>query len=175
MNDLMPLAERFRTMKKMITALLLLVLFALSFSFTAAQKTPTVKRVQVTSKAIAGRRADQPYLLDFTRKGTIYTLATGSDYSRVRVHTSKGDRQISELLQGRVIKGSLIVGLTTDLRGQKLGLARSGGTVQFNCDDPLVCTCTGDADCNDLFTSGKCGDITSCDTGAGTCSCFKHL
>jgi hypothetical protein len=169
------MAERFRTMKKMITALLLLLLFALSFSFTLAQKTTPVKRVQITSKSIAGRRADQPYLLDFTRKGTIYTLAKGSDYSRVSVHTATGDRQMSELLRGRTIKGSLIVGLTNDLRGQKLGLSRPTGTVNFNCDDPLVCTCTGDADCNDLFVSGKCGDLTGCDTGEGNCWCFKHL
>ena len=162
-------------MKKMIAALSLPLLFALSFSFTAAQKTPTIRRVQVTSKAIAGRRADQPYVLDFTRKGTIYTLAKGSDYSRVSVHTSTGDRQMSELLRGRTIKGNLIVGLTNDLRGQKLGLSRPTSTLNYNCDDPLVCSCNGDADCNDLFLSGKCGDVTSCDTVEGTCRCFKHL
>jgi hypothetical protein len=161
-------------MKKMvITAFLLL--FGLSFTFTSAQKIPPVKRVQVTSKTIAGRRPNQAYVLDFTRKGTIYSLATGSDYSRVRLHTSKGDRQVSELIGGRTIKGNLIVGLTADLRGQKLGLGRTGGTLQFDCSDPLKCTCTGDEDCNDLFSTGKCGDVASCDTGEGKCWCFKSL
>jgi hypothetical protein len=161
-------------MKRIITALLLL-LFALSFSFTAAQKTSPVKRIEVSSRTIASKRRGQSYVMDFTRKGTVYSLAAGSDYRRVRVHTSKGDRQISELLKGRTIKGNLIVGRTADLRGTRLGLVRPTVVMQYNCDDPAVCTCSGDDDCNDLFSSGKCGDIASCDTGAGTCWCFKEL
>lgn len=36
----------------------------------------------------------------------------------------------------------------------------------------LECTCTGDADCNDMFSSGKCGDISSCETTTGVCKCL---
>lgn len=161
-------------MKKIITAGAIL-LFALGFSFIAAQKTDPVKRVQVTSRAIAGQRKGQTYVLDLTRKRTIYSLAKGSDYSRVSVRTSKGDRQMSELLKGRTIKGDLLFGLTADLRGQKLGLGRPAGTLAYDCGDPLTCTCNGDTDCNDLFSSGKCGDLSGCDTGTGICWCVKSL
>jgi len=39
----------------------------------------------------------------------------------------------------------------------------AGGTqLGYTCDG-LMCTCTGDVDCNDMFSSGKCGDVSSCD------------
>ena len=28
----------------------------------------------------------------------------------------------------------------------------------------LECSCTGDVDCNDMFSDGVCGDVSSCDT-----------
>jgi hypothetical protein len=48
-----------------------------------------------------------------------------------------------------------------------------GGGQGFTCSG-FFCTCTGDADCNDMFGSGKCGDITSCDTSGPepVCSCL---
>lgn len=36
----------------------------------------------------------------------------------------------------------------------------------------LQCTCTGDADCNDMFESGKCGDVASCEETTGVCKCL---
>jgi hypothetical protein len=48
----------------------------------------------------------------------------------------------------------------------------SGGTsLGYTCDG-LQCTCQGDDDCNDLFGSGKCGDIASCDNDTGICKCL---
>ena len=45
----------------------------------------------------------------------------------------------------------------------------------FSCDNN-VCSCSGDADCNNLFSSGLCGDLAAC-TGPGTvtCTCIRHL
>ena len=31
----------------------------------------------------------------------------------------------------------------------------------FNCN-PLLCSCTGDDDCNDMFTTDVCGPIAIC-------------
>ena len=52
--------------------------------------------------------------------------------------------------------------------------------VYFQCGwDPkslsAQCTCSGDADCNRMFTSGFCGANASCDSGAGTCTCDLKL
>jgi len=65
---------------------------------------------------------------------------------------------------GKNITGKVRVGMTSDIRTQKLGLARrvgGGGRLNFSCGD-LACVCSGDDDCNDLFTSTNCGPIAVC-------------
>jgi hypothetical protein len=50
----------------------------------------------------------------------------------------------------------------------------SGGGLGYSCSG-LVCTCTGDEDCNDMFGDGVCGDVASCDTTnpqQPICTCF---
>jgi hypothetical protein len=42
--------------------------------------------------------------------------------------------------------------------------------VAFQCDR-LTCTCQGDDDCNDMFSSGVCGDIATCRDGG--CWCWR--
>jgi hypothetical protein len=51
-----------------------------------------------------------------------------------------------------------------------------GGAHGYSCAG-LVCNCTGDVDCNDMFGSGVCGDVAQCDnsTDPPTCWCFKAL
>ena len=46
-----------------------------------------------------------------------------------------------------------------------------GGVAEFACEG-LKCTCQGDADCNDMFEAGVCGDIASCNDDTGECSCL---
>lgn len=46
-------------------------------------------------------------------------------------------------------------------------------TTQFTCSG-LKCSCSGDSDCNDMFSSGLCGDIASCDETVGVvCGCLR--
>jgi hypothetical protein len=49
-----------------------------------------------------------------------------------------------------------------------------GGGLSYSCEG-LLCTCTGDVDCNDMFSDGICGPIASCDdtTYPPTCKCLK--
>jgi hypothetical protein len=47
-----------------------------------------------------------------------------------------------------------------------------GGGLGYSCDGAL-CTCTGDADCNDMFEAGICGDIASCNNDVCKCLKFK--
>jgi hypothetical protein len=52
----------------------------------------------------------------------------------------------------------------------------TGPRMGFTCSG-LMCTCTGDADCNDMFTNGGCGPIASCDDSGPEpiCSCLRGL
>lgn len=57
------------------------------------------------------------------------------------------------------------------------GKGGSGGVVyQYTCSG-LMCSCVGDADCNDMFTNANCGDVTSCNTSGPepACWCLKAL
>ena len=156
-------------MKKIILVVTLALLAtgsAIAQRSTTAQRKPAIKQVQVTSQVVARQPASKAYTLDLTRKGTIFNLAPGVDYSRVRVRTAKGDMTMSELIQksGKSISGAVRIGMTSDIRTQKLSLSRrpgGGGGLNFSCQN-LVCVCTGDQDCNDLFTSDLCGDIAIC-------------
>ncbi len=51
-----------------------------------------------------------------------------------------------------------------------------GPRLGYTCSG-LMCTCTGDVDCNDMFGSGKCGDIASCDNSGPdpVCKCMITL
>jgi len=148
-------------MKKIVLAMTLL---SLVVSFTAAQKKKPIKQVQVTAREIVNQPTGKAYKIDLTRKGTIYTLADGIDFSRVNVRTAKGEMTMADLIKksGKSISGKLRVGMTSDVRTQKLNLTQvGGGGINFSCQN-LVCVCTGDIDCQDLFTTGQCGDIAIC-------------
>jgi len=162
-------------MKKII---LVLTFLSLAAGFIAAQKTESVKKtpikqVPVTARTVATRPAGKSYLLDLTRKGTIYTFGADVDYSRVAVHTAKGQMTMADLLAktGRTVRGKVRIGMTSDIRTQKFGLARiGGGPLNFNCEG-ILCSCSGDEDCNDMFTKEACGDIAACDERG--CWCFR--
>jgi hypothetical protein len=148
----------------LVVALLSLVFgLALGQKKSPAQRKPALKQVQVTARAVSSKS----YSADLTRSGTMYNLASGVDYNRVQVHTSKGDMTVAELIKksGKNISGPLRVGLTSDVRTMRLGLGRrvgvGGGRLNFDCGE-LACSCSGDDDCNDLFTSDKCGPIAIC-------------
>jgi len=149
-------------MKRILAALALLVI---AIGFTSGQKKP-ITQVQVTSQMVKRQPGTKAYTLNLTKSGTIYTVANGVDYSKVSVHTEKGDMTVADLIKksGKNITGKVRVGMTSDIRTQKLGLARrvgGGGRLNFSCGD-LACVCSGDDDCNDLFTSTNCGPIAVC-------------
>jgi hypothetical protein len=49
-----------------------------------------------------------------------------------------------------------------------------GGGHNYTCEG-LQCTCTGDIDCNDMFSDGVCGDIASCNDDVCKCLKFKKV
>ena len=80
---------------------------------------------------------------------------------------------------GRI--GVLVVPQMLSVVGlQGNGASNAIGPVYFQCGwNPAAgkgqCACSGNADCNKMFTSGFCGGNASCDTGAGSCSCDLML
>ncbi len=153
-------------MKRILFAIALL---GVCLNSTTAQK-KKLKQVEVTAQTIASQPSGKAYAIDLTRAGTIYTFAADSNYSRVRVRTSKGEMTMTELLAktGKTVTGKLSIGMTSDLRAQRIGLTRvRGGGVRFNPDTDcggLVCACNDPdgQDCIDMFDSGKCGVIAVC-------------
>jgi hypothetical protein len=54
-------------------------------------------------------------------------------------------------------------------------LSRIRGAPGFDCSGPL-CICSGDDDCNDMFTTGLCGDAICFSDSAGNvvCLCIRN-
>ena len=58
-------------------------------------------------------------------------------------------------------------------QGPRTPLPPKGGTMNFSCN-MTSCTCRGDADCNNMFSSSVCGSSAVCDTTSGVeCSCLR--
>jgi hypothetical protein len=58
-------------------------------------------------------------------------------------------------------------------QGPRTPLPPKGGTMNFSCG-MTSCTCHGDADCNNMFSSNVCGRSAVCDTSSGVeCSCLR--
>ena len=154
-------------MRRLLLSILFLCLCAPhEFAQTGAARTPTtpqkaqVKQVQVTAQTLTRQRG---YVIDLTRKGTIYAISPDVDHGRVRIRTPKGDMSLSELLakSGRNVSGQLRVGVTSTMRAWKFGGIRGAGGLNYDCGS-AACGCSGDDDCNDMFGSGKCGQIAVC-------------
>ena len=57
--------------------------------------------------------------------------------------------------------------------GPRTPIPPRGGTMNFSCG-MTSCTCHGDADCNNMFSSSVCGRSAVCDTSSGVeCSCLR--
>ena len=126
---------------------LLLVLTALCVAvlFSNAQ-VPRSTAARVKTQEIQRQPGTKVSTLDLSQKGTIYSIAKDADVNRLKVHTKDGDWTVAELIKksGHEITGKLRVGLTSDVRSQKLGLRRIGAIrLNYDCGD-LACHCTGD-------------------------------
>lgn len=72
---------------------------------------------------------------------------------------------------------TLKAGATLKARQTRLlaqGLRSIGGSMQYDCSGP-ICICSGDEDCNKMFSSGRCGDgiCFEDDSGGVVCLCVN--
>lgn len=159
-------------MRKLVIAVTLL---AAGFSFSIAQKTQvTAKRKTVSAATIANLPAGKSYEVDLRRKGTLYNFnGNGTDFSRVAVRTATGVKTLAELfkLSNTDTKGQLTIGAPEDLRGFRIKMG--GGGINFTCQG-LFCGCSGDKDCNDMFSGAACGPIAWCNEDTGRCFCVAR-
>jgi hypothetical protein len=86
-------------------------------------------------------------------------------------------QDITTLLTKVGVKNNKVIfGSTSAINaGRSSGVIKttSGGTSNnFTCSG-LVCSCTGDTDCNDMFSSKVCGDLATCNLNTGVCGCFR--
>ena len=59
------------------------------------------------------------------------------------------------------------------LKGTRAPIPSRGGTMNFSCGS-TSCTCRGDRDCNDMFSTTVCGGRAVCDNTTGECSCLRY-
>ena len=153
-------------MKKLI---LTLTLLTLAFGFTTAQKKPVgqkeapIKQVQVTAQTVATQPAGKAYTLDLNskEKRTLYTIAAGTDYSRIQFRTSSGEMSVKDVITKSGASGRLLVGTPRDmlstglksLRMSSSAQSRGSGNRFIGCDGSF-CICTGDSDCNKMLSPG---------------------
>ena len=162
-------------MRKMVIAITFL---AIVFSLSLGQKTQTTtKRKTVTAANIASLPSGKSYEIDLRNKGTVYEFKdSATDFSRVSVRTATGVKTMAELVEQSKTdtKGGLTIGMPADLRGLKMSTSRiGGGGLNFNCSG-LFCECTGDTDCNNMFSGSACSSFAWCNLNTGKCYCVAR-
>ena len=137
------------------------------------------QRIRIISDDIGRFPVGKNYFVDLTRRGVIYDFDSSArpiDFTRVTVHTAKGDvvmetwlkGQFPRVAAGRWRSGYLRIGDAKEFRSLS-GRGPRISAPRFTCDGNQ-CDCHGDDDCNDMFGSGVCGQIAVC-TPEG-CSCL---
>lgn len=159
-------------MKKFVIATTLLII---AFSFGSAQKNQTAaKRKTVSAATISRLPAGRTYEVDLRNKGTLYNFeGNATDFSRVTVRTAAGVKTLAELFnQSKTdTKGPLTIGTPGDLRTLKLKTASAA--LNYSCEG-IFCGCSGDKDCNDMFSGAACGPIAWCNENTGKCYCIAR-
>jgi hypothetical protein len=133
----------------------------------------------ITADDTANLTAGRTVMLDLT-KGTVqYRIDNTSgavDFSRLTVRSRKGTQLLSDLLSASTLRNSRHGNLVLSRRDLVVDLPITQPDpepIAFDCER-FSCGCKGDIDCNDMFSSGVCGDITLCDTsGTVTCTCLR--
>lgn len=153
------------------------------------QKVLRVRRIQVNAESIAQLASGKKYVVDLTQTGVIYEFDSKTrsiDFTRVTIRTATGEVTMSSWLEKTFSKNKvagwnsqhLSIGATDALRSVRglptKNLTPPTKTMAFQCGSSL-CSCTGDEDCNDMFSTNVCGPYAACDLDSGRCVCFRAL
>ena len=163
---------------------------ALSMYQTRRDSLPKIKEIKVTARNLAELPNAEKYVVDLTRKGTIYTFDPAGgwiDFQRVNVRTAHGEQSLSVWLEKTFSKnvvlpgdsGSLRIGRYGHLSGNTNGTdprptptpTPTQGKGAFQCDWQY-CTCNGASDCDNMVVSLVCGGFFACTRRGGSVRCI---
>jgi hypothetical protein len=155
---------------KKIAICLILLLFGLTFSFSATPQ-KEIRRVQITAQAITSQPSGKTYVLDLRRSGTIYELSAGIDLSRLRVRTAQGEVASTEIIRKAGGTSRSFLGRASDMRTEILepgarkmgpGGGETAGFVNCASGKKADCRCSGWRDCIGLADTKVGCDYWSC-------------
>jgi hypothetical protein len=182
-------------MKRRVLIVTLIIAGVLSLTSSLggsqAQKdnSPGVRLVTVNARSLADLPPRTNYVVDLANPGSIYEFdpAGGSiDFTRVALRTAQGEEGIDPRLGRALWREELVqwytdgfrIGNVADLRlyeGLQPQVSDSPGTAaatSFTCD-MNYCTCSGQADCWDMWHTNVCGgDFLACTSRSGTKRCI---
>ena len=171
----------------MTRAMLTWFLLSLTVACTPGRQADEIKEVQVTEDQLRAHSADNPYVVELTRGGTLYEVPAGVDPAPIEVRTAA---EVPLSVLARRFEGSgnsLLIGTLNDLNTRGFGFppdTQDGGGAEAGCigpsaDSPGICNCTGKRDCQDMNKAGLCtgGSNNSAVCGKGSngkwgCSCI---
>jgi hypothetical protein len=133
----------------------------------------TGRLTEVTAQTVAQLATGTPVVLDLTRRGTVYGVAVGIDYRRVRIRTSRGEMPLSDLAN-RLGPGAgkLVVGTLADMKARLVPLT-SRAALPHTCDGSF-CLCQGFADCWVCQAVGDCSVECVYGTESGKTICIRQ-
>lgn len=169
----------------MTRAMLTWFLLSLTVACTPGRQADEIKQVQVTEDRLRAHSADNPYVVELTRSGTVYEVPAGVDQKSIDVRAAV-DVPLSVL--ARRFAGSderLLIGTLGDLDTNGFGFPPDAddppvgaGCIGPTPSSPGICNCTGKRDCSDMNRAGLCtgGSNQSAVCGKGSngkwgCSC----
>lgn len=164
-------------MRRLAAAFLFLSLAACSSGWNPH----AIDQVQVTNEDLRGHSADNPYVIDMTRGGTIYEVPDGVDQSSIDVLVN-AELPVGVFTRQSGPGGRLFLGDISDLSDIDFGFPADvpdGPSVEVECskdkDNVNICTCKGKRDCNDMKKAGVCAsNSTGCGyiRGQKSCACM---
>lgn len=172
-----------------VSALSMASSYTLSGYQTGRDSLSKVKVIRVTAQSLSDLPPRMNYVVDLTNQGSIYEFdptAGSIDFTRVALRTAQGEDAIDSRL-GRVLWREELgqwhtqgfrIGNVSDFRleeGLQSQVSDTPGTAaatSFTCD-MNYCTCSGQADCWDMWHTNVCGgDFIACTSRSGTKRCI---
>lgn len=139
-----------------------------------------IKDVRITAEDIARLPRGKSYVVDLKRRNTIYHFNPTSrpiDYSRIKVLTTTGEYSIATWLKKRL---PISIGSRWKSRPFRVGVMKGGrrhsqpgsSQIQAYINDDGICHCTGNDDCNNMFSDDVCIDEGVCFDDLEEAECF---
>lgn len=166
-------------MSKILTAAALILVVACSTTTTP----PCVAvgdGLSVTAEDVKRLSPGKALVLDL-RSRAAYSIDNSQDtidLDRIVIRAADGTMTMRQLLTQRdlPLKGTFRVGVPAAVVRTLTATGGGSGQIALISCNTVACTCSGDVDCNILFSGGACGNVAVCNTDGETrCFCLRFL